>query len=162
MTDRACVRCGAPYPEHPECGVCGRRHPEFESCPAEDELVAIPEEAWQWVSAWDRKGGHVCPDCATVTEKRREADQCVRCGTDEPDGWDELRDGEWLRVSPDGGVCPECWVPADVEAESQALAELGPTVGKFGLSWSDDAIERNAQALQALERLRNARGPDDF
>ena len=128
----------------------------------DDFLPDLTEEAESWLPAWDGKGGWLCPDCATQPEKWRDDNRCSRCGVGEPPNWSEFSDLEWLRVVEDGGVCPECWVPTDAEAETAALEQLRPLIGKHGLSWSEDVLQRNAQALEDLARLRAARGPDEF
>lgn len=170
------------------CVRCGTTVEPFAFTVSEDDdlLPDLTEEAEAWVWAYDRKSGRLCPDCATQAEKWQDEDRCVRCGAEEPwpeffddpdsdyrrwadgdfegeppaqyDEWQER--AEWLRVSADGSVCPDCWVPADAEAEGEAMATLGPIIGRFGLRWDDSTIERNEESQHQLNRLRDADGPE--
>ncbi len=144
------------------CVRCVTTIEPFEFTVGDDTLPDLTSEAEAWVSAFDRRGGRLCADCATQAEKWRDEARCVRCGADEPRDWTEFSDLEWLRVSADGGVCPECWVPADAEAEADAMDTLAPLIAKHDLAWSDELVARNGEALRNLERLRRAHEPDDF
>jgi hypothetical protein len=157
MTTWTCVRCSAtvePYRDEPDL--------DREDVELGDLLPELTEEAESWVTASDQAGGWLCGDCATPAERWRHDGCCVRCGADEPRGWDEQRAGEWLRVSEDGGVCPDCWVPADADAEVAALQNLAPIIGEFGLLWDERTVERARESQDRAAKLRGADGPESL
>lgn len=160
MNER-CVRCGRAYPTHPLCALCERHHEEFTDCPAEDELIAVPEEAWEWVYVYDGKSGRACPDCATEQQRRRDDDRCVRCGEREPDVWDEQRDGEWCRITEDGGACPRCFSPADAAYERASIERLSLVLDDFNLKIDDAVLERTKDDEVEANRLSSG-GPESL